>query len=121
MYRPKFKLADDINHAREQLVMDALRQAAYSWPPRKAAERIATTKRGYRICAMCKKEISHKLSQLDHIFPVVPVDGSQKKGHYDWNVIINNMFVELHGWQVLCRKPCHQQKTVKENATRRKN
>lgn len=54
----------------------------------------------------------------DHIIPVVPVEGFPNS-IWDWNIYIDNMFVGVDGWQVLCEE-CNIYKTADENKDRQK-
>jgi hypothetical protein len=60
-------------------------------------------------CACCKGHFPQKQVAADHIDPVV----DPAKGFVDWNTFIDRLFIELEGFQVLC-KDCHQLKTNKE-------
>jgi len=110
--------------------ISALRRLSKYWEPKNIAKRNAREGRirnpqtdrlvmGTR-CAICNGHIMEKDSEVDHINPVVPVDGFDKDGFlgYDWNVYLENMFVEADGFQVLC-KPCHLIKSNRENEERR--
>lgn len=125
MYRPALKVnwksptKAELIYIRSELTKNAIRQVCYYWPPRQAAIKAATTRRGYRRCAICKVEHNHRDCQVDHKSPVMPTDGSQDVHNPDWNVYVSRALA-LKGWQVLC-KPCHKQKTDIENAIRRKN
>ena len=110
--------------------ISALRRLSQYWEPKNIAKRSAREGRirnpstdrlvmGCR-CAKCNGHIMEKDSVVDHINPVVPTKGFDKKGFlgYDWNVYLENMFVEADGFQVLC-KPCHLLKSNCENEERR--
>lgn len=97
----------------QALIMKALRDYSRMWPAKAEAVRAATTKRGYRKCAMCKKEFHHAETQVDHVEPVI----KPETGFTTWDEYINRLFVETKGWQVLC-KPCHRVKTNAENERR---
>lgn len=66
-------------------------------------------------CALCGNDHPVKEMAVDHIEPIVPVDHKAS-----WDEIIARALVEKQGFQVLCREPCHKDKTDKENAERRK-
>lgn len=64
-------------------------------------------------CNICKKGgFKDKEKQVDHIEPVMDINGYSG----DKNILIDRMF-PLTGWQVLC-KPCHYEKSQKENSLR---
>lgn len=67
---------------------------------------------GLRIANPNSKIIKGKVT-ADHIVPVVPVEGF-KGTDWDWNVFIDNLFVEEGGWQILCDE-CNIWKTAEEN------
>jgi hypothetical protein len=62
---------------------------------------------------MCGLLYRNKEINMDHIHPVIPVEGWD-----NWDGFIERLFVDDEGWQVLC-KACHQEKTNEENKERR--
>jgi 5-methylcytosine-specific restriction endonuclease McrA len=64
-------------------------------------------------CTECHGLFVAKDVTVDHIVPVVPLGG-----HDSWDEVIERLFCELDGLQVLCQ-PCHKVKTAEENATRK--
>ena len=110
-------------------VMSALRRA--QWPVKYAAIQKAYVKTGPnpvtgRMCKLHKCEGCGELfpqNQMaaDHIEPVVPIGGFDKKGFlgYDWDELIQRLYCELAGFQALCRD-CHKVKTDEEKAARKK-
>ena len=92
-----------------------LRKLSYRTPMRwevlKAAKRVGNE---YN-CAMCKKYFERKQVQVDHKEPII----DPTTGFTSWDTYINNLFVSSDGLQVLCR-PCHKDKTSKENSKRKK-
>lgn len=95
-------------------IKNALRRASYRWPPRSETMKEARLKRNTYLCALCKKTFGRKHIQLDHISPVI----NPKKGWQGWDEFIKRLFVDKSGWQVVC-KPCHKEKSNKENEVRR--
>lgn len=65
-------------------------------------------------CAMCGNDSPLKEVAVDHINPIVPVDHEAS-----WDEIIERALVEVDGFQVLCKEPCHKIKTKEENDARR--
>jgi len=100
-----------------QFIRSALRKAR--WPVKYEVLKNAQTKKKtnkltgrlamhYR-CSECKGEFPQKQMAADHIEPVV----DPRLGFVDWNTFIDRLFIELDGFQALC-KDCHQKKTNKE-------
>jgi len=63
-------------------------------------------------CAMCRGLFMQKEMAVDHILPIV----DPEVGFVDYNTWIERCFVEADGFQVLCKNPCHKEKTDKEKA-----
>jgi hypothetical protein len=101
-------------------VMSALRKA--QWGVKYSAIRLAydsvginpATKRKRKLyrCASCNNNFPQDKVVADHISPVVPVTGFDS-----WDNVIERMFCEAGGFQVLC-KECHHEKSQKENKER---
>lgn len=51
---------------------------------------------------------------IDHIESVVPVTGFD-----NWQAYVDRLFCSAENLQVLCKEPCHKEKSLKENAERR--
>lgn len=64
-------------------------------------------------CSSCKQDFPLKEVQVDHINPVIP-----KEGFSTWDDVIERLFCEQDGLQLLC-KACHSIKSKKENDERR--
>lgn len=64
-------------------------------------------------CAECHSQFPAKEVAVDHIDPVVPVSGFTT-----WDEVIERMFVEKEGLQVLC-KECHLIKCQEEKQQRK--
>lgn len=94
-------------------VMRVLRRGTYQWPARGIAVADARVTRGVYECASCKGHFKRNEIDIDHIVPVIPLSGTD-----DWNVIIERLFCDSSGLQVLC-KPCHKKKTQFENRLRK--
>lgn len=95
-------------------VFQALRRSSYKWAPRAEVLRAARVERGKYRCAVCGEIYQKKEIYLDHVKPVIdPGDGFR-----GWNTLIDRMFPEHAGWQVLC-KTDHDTKTDIENECRR--
>lgn len=106
-------------------IKSALRSASVRWPPRYetlADAYVGTIKnvktgrmaKHYQ-CNSCKNAFPAKDVQVNHIVPVVPVDGFDS-----WDAVIARMYCEKDGLEVLCI-PCHKQVTQEENILRKKN
>ena len=111
----------------EQLVMPKLREVSRWWHAKKAARDLAkvqvedgTFKNGntkYKTmyqCASCKHAFERQDTHMDHREPVVDIE----TGFVDWNTYIARLFVEVDGYQCLC-KGCHDMKTLIENEVRK--
>lgn len=96
-------------------IKNALRRASYRWPARGAVMKAARIGRNQYVCAKCQEVFGRKEVQMDHRKAVI----DPKKGWTTWDDFIERLFVEEKGWQALC-KPCHQEKSKKENVVRRK-
>lgn len=104
-------------------IKSALRSASVRWPPRYTvlSEALVGTKTNVKTgrmakhykCNRCKGEFPSKEVEVNHIIPVIPVTG-----FVSWDDVINRMFCEKDGFEVLC-KPCHRLVTTKENEERR--
>ncbi len=92
----------------KQDIMSALRKVwRFHDPGRKEAVRDWDG-----MCAKCGAET--ELPEVDHPYPVVPLDESKLDRptiyEVDWTRRIKNMFVAADQYQLLC-KPCHRKKT----------
>lgn len=95
-------------------VFAALRRSSYKWLPRSEVLRAARVERGKYRCAVCNKIYPKKEIYLDHVQAVIdPGDGFR-----DWETLIERMFPDHDGWQVLC-KADHDTKSDIENTCRR--
>jgi 5-methylcytosine-specific restriction endonuclease McrA len=101
-------------------IRSALRGAFRKWPPKfdvlksAANGKSINTATGrlamHYTCASCKGTFPLKEVQVDHIKPIVDV----KKGFVSWDSFINNLYCEANNLQVLCKDPCHKEKTKLE-------
>jgi hypothetical protein len=105
-------------------IKGALRAAARRWPPKHIVKKEAWVRRGVYQCAgydVPPHEVPITVNRennvfVDHIEPVVdPVQGFQ-----GWDLVIERMFVEKEGLQILC-KECHQTKTGSERSLARES
>lgn len=109
----------------QSFIKSALRSASQRWPPKYAVLKDAfvgvevNTKTGRKAkhykCSYCGCHTPSSNCVVDHINPVVPVTG-----FISWDNVIENLFCEKEGLQVLC-KECHAVKTKEENALRKAN
>ena len=88
---------------------DALKDAEVGRKINKKTSRLAM----HYLCAHCKDEFPRKEVSIDHIAPVIPVDVPWP----GWEVVIDRMFVEKEGFQILC-DCCHTVKSNNETAQR---
>lgn len=106
-------------------IKSALRTASVRWAPRYETlaeafvDRRINEKTGklakHFQCAKCPGIFPQKDVEVNHKQPVVPVEGFTS-----WDVVINRMFCEKDGLEVLCRT-CHKELTQEENRIRRAN
>lgn len=107
-------------------IKSALRGATRKWPPKNTTLQKARVSKGNYLCAGCKQVVPVTVKKdnkrvrnvfVDHIDPIV----SPSEGFISWDKVIERMFCEEEGFQVLCDQ-CHKQKTSKERqiATERK-
>lgn len=97
-----------------------LRSATRKWAPIQETKKKARVGRGLYFCNGCKQHVPLTLPNgeekgryqnvfVDHIEPVIePI-----KGFTTWDEVIDRMFCEEEGLQVLC-KSCHDKKTKEE-------
>jgi hypothetical protein len=112
-------------------VKSALRSASVRWPPKNNVKKKARLERGIYLCAGYNRKphrvtASIKIGKkrynnavVDHIDPVI----DPTKGFISWDDVINRLFCEEEGLQVLCYE-CHKAKTneekeIKKNAKRK--
>jgi hypothetical protein len=94
-------------------LMSALRKASRFWSPARECLTKARVTRGIYKCNLCSSQVGPKEIKVDHIDPVIPVEGFK-----DWDEVINRLFCEESGYQAIC-KTCHDAKTFAENELRR--
>lgn len=104
-------------------IKSALRSASQRWPPR--WDVLNEAKQGKKInrstgrlaehykCNLCKGSFPAKEIEVNHIVPVVPVEGFST-----WDEVIKRMYCEKPGLEVVC-KPCHKNITKGENEQRK--
>lgn len=100
---------------RDNFVMRHLRLATYKWPYGHIALSRASIERGFKRCESCQGSFASKEVQKDHIVPIVNVE----TGFTTWDEVINRMFINSFGYQILCLA-CHASKTLVENELRKK-
>tara|TARA_R110000764_G_scaffold40862_3_gene91381 strand:- start:1369 stop:1758 length:390 start_codon:yes stop_codon:yes gene_type:complete len=64
-------------------------------------------------CNICLDRFLEADMKTDHIYPVI----DPHKGFTTWDECIKRMYVEVDGYQILC-KQCHDKKTKEETAIR---
>lgn len=90
-----------------------LQKARVELPRKTKTGKISVVPHVFYRCAKCLELWKEKEVQVDHIDPVVPVDKPESEmtiGEYAYRVFKNEC-------QVLC-KPCHKEKSKKENKQR---
>lgn len=116
IYKYKNAKGEDREWVLSQFVISGLRRMSYKIPMRAAALSRARVKRGKYKCEMCGKIVSKSQIAVDHILPIVPVTGWDTFDGY-----IKRLFCMPEGLSIICKNPCHANKTKEENAQRRKN
>ena len=91
-----------------------LRRASYRLPARQEALKAGRIARNQYRCAKCLKIYSRKEVVIDHINPIVPLTGWDNFDGY-----IQRLFCAVEELQILCRVPCHKEKSLEENRIRR--
>ncbi len=109
-------------------IRGGLRSISMRWPPKNEVKKNARIERGLYLCAGYKTrphEVPTSLpplpgnkrrinnSVVDHIQPVV----DPSVGFVDWNTLIERLFCEEDGFQLLCNE-CHKHKTADERKVR---
>ena len=107
-------------------IKGGLRGVSGRWPPKHTVKKRAWVERGIYLCAghnkpahevplTAKKVPGHRVNNVfvDHIEPVVGPEG-----FIDWDTLIERMFCEIDGLQLLC-KDCHDKKTSEERQQRK--
>ena len=89
----------------------AWRQSPMYWEAYKRAQ----VDTGLIKCEKCGDVVHYRMIEVDHIVPVVSVDGPR-----DIQQEVFRMNCPASGLQVLCLEKCHRGKSKKENAARRK-
>ena len=106
-------------------IKSALRTASVRWPPRYQCLHDAFVERGinpstgrlaklYK-CCKCKGIFTQANIEINHITPVVPLEGFSS-----WDALIERLFCEKDGLEAVC-KPCHKLITAGENKQRKEN
>ena len=93
--------------------MSVLRKASRFWAPARDCLTKARIARGIYKCQMCSKIVNSKEIKIDHINPVIPIEGFKV-----WDEVVERLFCEEDGYQAIC-KDCHDLKTKKENDQRK--
>ena len=94
-------------------LMSALRKVSRFWAPARVCLSNARIARGMYKCQLCSAVVGHKEIKIDHINPVIPVEGFK-----NWDEVVERLFCEEDGFQAIC-KTCHDEKTKKENDQRK--
>ena len=66
-------------------------------------------------CCKCKGIFTQANIEINHITPVVPLEGFSS-----WDALIERLFCEKDGLEAVC-KPCHKLITAGENKQRKEN
>lgn len=110
----RLKFSEKIHKA----LVGGIRKAFHLSGMHNAALKLARIGWGKYICGLCHEECQRKNIQVDHIDAVTDVTDNRLVG-YDYLGYIKRMF-DPENLMVVCR-PCHVEKSNKENEIRRKN
>lgn len=111
MTKKKIKSTKDSSF--RSFLMSGLRRLSRFWQPAKVCLGKARISRGVYQCNMCKTVVGAKEIKVDHIEPVIPIEGFES-----WDIVIERLFCEEDGFQAIC-KTCHDSKTQIENNKRK--
>ena len=108
---------------KHSFIVSVLRTGTRRWPPKFETLNEAKTEKKTNVktgrlaqhfqCAICQAEFPATGVQVDHVNPIVGIDGFTT-----WDIYINNMFCEKENLQVLCIA-CHKSKTQGERTETR--
>lgn len=104
----KKKIMSNKDSAFRSFLMSALRRLSRFWAPINEKKKQALVFRGNYRCEICSKVVNTKDIKVDHINPVVPIEGMDS-----WDQVINNLFCEIENLQAICNS-CHDMKTTDE-------
>lgn len=107
-------------------IKSLLRKGTQRWGPKNTCLQQARVSKGVYLCKGCGQEVPVTVKKdnkrvrnvfVDHIDPII----DPSEGFVSWDKVIERMFCEGDGFQVLCSE-CHKQKTSEERqiATERK-
>lgn len=97
-----------------RLITAAVRRIWFYSPMRREVVRKAAVGNGRYKCAKCGSLVAQGEYAVDHVEPVIDV----KSGFAGYDAMIAQLF---HGpQQLLCKIPCHREKTRSENFQRKK-
>ena len=100
------------------MTVRAFRNAFLKGPQRSTCLKKARVARGQYQCAKCGHIGKQKEFAVDHIDPVIALDENHDNG-YNYNKIFDRLWDDRN-LQLLCKKPCHSDKTKRENSMRKK-
>lgn len=106
------KKQQDFETKRKQFVTSSLRRASLRWYARSECIKSARVERGLYKCAMCEGLFKQREIDIDHIKPVVSL-----QGFTTWDDFINRLLCKPEELQAIC-KVCHLSKSLIEDATR---
>lgn len=101
-----------LDKKRISFVKSSLRSSSLRWPARNEALKAARKERGLYQCAKCEQLFKRNEVHVDHINPVIELDGFK-----DWDTYINRLFVYPEELQILCVTD-HEIKTKIEDSMR---
>lgn len=115
-----------MNKQQQTFVINALRRASFKWRPRNQAKLAAKVQIGefstgrpkYNWqCTICGELFKAKDTQMDHVDPVVPLEGFKSGKEFDLEEFVERLLCYEKGWQCIC-KSCHDKKSSGEAGIR---
>ena len=95
-------------------IIQILRRASLRWPARQEVLGASRVERGVYKCAMCGSLNKKDNVCVDHIHPVIPINGT----FTTFDDYIERLFCESSELQVICNR-CHDLKTKLEDDMRK--
>ena len=103
------------NHSQ---TISAFRSVFLRSPQRSGCLKKGRVARGQYQCAECGHIGKQKEFCVDHIDPIIALDENRENG-YNYNKVFEKLWDERN-LQLLCKAPCHKEKTARENKMRKK-
>ena len=122
--KPKYNQASAIRGAlrrafsRSPIVKEVLHEARRELPKYKKDGTLAKKPSVQYQCQTCGQWKGSTYVEVDHVIPVIPVDGSFDPKNPDWNMYIARLWCDKSNLQRICDE-CHDKKTAAEREARK--